>query len=271
MTDVWSGEFITQSPIFTPLSHIYPLQWQKRQSWPLLQDYNTLLKNSGQKIIRTYSGFPLQFIPQIMQQNQFEDFYEPKIYLEGKVQTRIQNWHDFFNMLVWLTFPKIKAAINKQHYLALSKRWPHNKKRTEIENKLAHFDENGVIVISTDKGLIELLQDHQWKELFWYQREHVQQHMRCYVLGHSLYEKALKPYIGMTGSAHLLIMPADFLQLSLNEQIIHLDQRISEKIQNIHLSPLPVLGIPDWHEDNNQESFYENINYFRPKKVISAV
>jgi hypothetical protein len=30
------------------------------------------------------------------------------------------------------------------------------------------------------------------------------------------------------------------------------------------LSPLPLLGIPDWWPDNNYEVFYENIRYFRP-------
>jgi len=30
------------------------------------------------------------------------------------------------------------------------------------------------------------------------------------------------------------------------------------------LSPFPLLGLPGWHPDNEQENFYENKDYFRP-------
>ncbi|MBL8391935.1 MAG: DUF3025 domain-containing protein, partial [Candidatus Accumulibacter sp.] len=35
--------------------------------------------------------------------------YETRIWLTGEVATRPDNWHDFFNALVWFAFPNTKA------------------------------------------------------------------------------------------------------------------------------------------------------------------
>ena len=37
------------------------------------------------------------------------------------------------------------------------------------------------------------------------------------------------------------------------------------------LSPLPVLGVPGWWKDNEQESFYDNTGYFRPGRASSGI
>ena len=33
----------------------------------------------------------------------------------GRVETRPDNLHDFFNALIWLAFPRSKARINAMH------------------------------------------------------------------------------------------------------------------------------------------------------------
>jgi hypothetical protein len=37
----------------------------------------------------------------------------------GEVATRPDNRHDLFNALIWLAFPRSKAAINRRHHEAL--------------------------------------------------------------------------------------------------------------------------------------------------------
>jgi len=66
------------------------------------------------------------------------------------------------------------------------------------------LDESGVVIPCADSELAELLRDFRWKELFWQRRERVQNSMGIYLFGHGLYEKALRPYIGMTGQGLLL-------------------------------------------------------------------
>ena len=41
--------------------------------------------------------------------------YECRIWERGEVETRPDNWHDFFNALVWLAFPHTKNAISAAH------------------------------------------------------------------------------------------------------------------------------------------------------------
>lgn len=37
--------------------------------------------------------------------------YEERIVLRGEVVTRPHNWHDFFNALVWMRFPRTKYGL----------------------------------------------------------------------------------------------------------------------------------------------------------------
>jgi hypothetical protein len=47
-----------------------------------------------------------------------DDNYEHRIYTSGQVSTRPQSWHDLFNALVWMRYPRIKTALNSLHYQA---------------------------------------------------------------------------------------------------------------------------------------------------------
>jgi len=110
----------------------------------------------------------------------FEAQYEPRCYLNGEVPTRTDNWHDLLNVLVWLTFPKTKAAINARHYHALMKAGvvadvESGSERGAVRDVNTLLDESGVIVAySKDEfgeDLAGLLRDFKWKELFWHRRE----------------------------------------------------------------------------------------------------
>ena len=41
--------------------------------------------------------------------------YEERIIARAEVITRADNWHDFFNALVWVRFPRTKHALAKLH------------------------------------------------------------------------------------------------------------------------------------------------------------
>jgi len=73
----------------------------------------------------------------------------------------------------------------------------------------------------------------------------------------------------MTGHAILLPVDNDFFNLSLPEKMSTLDKKLTESIINLNnpkdLHPFPILGMPDWHPDNNNAEFYKNTSYFRPK------
>ena len=258
----WQSYFITESPIFNPLRSALDPMWQTKATWPTIPEYNQWIQAQPSPIAN-YVGQPIQFVEQLSKLDTFESGYEPSIYLRGEVSTRPESWHDFFNMLVWLTFPKLKAMLNRLQFVQLKQRYPHDPIRTPVENKLTHLDENGVVVVSANVELIELLREQKWEMLFWQRREAVQKDMRFYVVGHALYEKALQPYIGMTGSAIIL-------QQESATQLATVDSLASQFVERAltettKLAPLPILGVPGWWPANDKVSFYRNENYFRPK------
>lgn len=266
--DQWIPEYWNSSPMFS--DHRLANQNKQWETWPNCNELNGLWPHKN----KTLSDYLIKFVPQ----NELGDdaiYYEEHIFSSGEIPTRDQNWHDFFNAQVWLRFPKTKAVLNAQHVSEIKKQDQKSKvnNRNRKRDALTLFDESGVIFVSSDDQIIEALHSHEWKKLFWEDRSKWWRSISVYIFGHGLYEKALSPYIGMTGNAMPLLVESQFFDLTRTEQIIQLDQKISNGIMNenilelpSNLSPLPLLGIPEWWQENKDQKFYENKNYFRPRK-----
>lgn len=268
LTHEWALAALLQSPFLSPLHPL--LARLESGKFPAMRDFNVLLEECN-PAIRVELGHELRFVPQESGRMGFESQYEPRCYLTGEVQTRADNWHDLFNALVWLTFPKAKAAINKRHYQALTNEADSSgSERGRVRDMATLLDESGVIVVCANPGLAELLVNFQWKELFWQRRGQVNAAMGFYIFGHGLYEKALQPYTGMTGQGLLLHVSDNFFSWALPEQLNYLDERIADYLLNpLHcrspreLNPVPLLGIPGWSAESEQAEYYENTSYFR--------
>lgn len=249
----WQPGFYRDAPLFAPLGAIAAAL--DGPDWPThaaLQPRNP---------IRSGGGKPLRFVEHGPKASCFAEQYEPRIYLSGEVPTRSQNWHDFFNALAWLAFPRAKAAINAAHYQAALTQEPGSN-RHPARHKLTLFDESGVAVACTDPRLAELLRNHRWRELFVERRQEVRQAMAFYVFGHSLYEKGLAPYVGLTG--HGLILATDGIPTGAELDAL-LAERLAEPA-GLAFTPVPLLGIPDWWPANENPAFYDNLGYFRPRR-----
>lgn len=242
----------------------------RMKSWPDLAEYNRLLSECPDRITAG-GGEPLSFVPQDGKPRRMEDSYEGRIYLTGEVQTRAKNWHDLFNALVWLAFPRAKRALNARHFDTLSTDFA-GARRGQTRDALTLFDESGVAVFYADEGLAQLLREHRWKELFWTRREEVRERMRFVVFGHSLHEKALNPYIGLTGKGLLLEAGEDFFSLPPQQREALMDHRIAacfaagSPLTSRDLVPVPLLGVPGWWPGNEEAAFYDNTEYFRPRR-----
>lgn len=182
--------------------------------------------------------------------------YEERIFHSGIIATRKDNWHDFFNAIVWHAFPQIKKAINAIHIEELKKQ--ESNLRSRKRDLLTLFDESGVIVIANEP-VLELIRQHKWHELFIENKgEWLDNSIKVITFGHALYEKYLNPYIGMTAQALLL-------NSSKNDSILNIaDGLIQNSLLQTksELSPLPLLGIPGWHKKQNS-AFYADKHYFR--------
>ena len=182
-----------------------------------------------------------------------------QVHETGRVATRPDNLHDWFNALAWLAFPRTKARLNAMHAAQI----PHEKARQRgpLRDLLTVFDEGGVLVACADDGLIELVRQFRWKELFWTQRARVREAMHLAVLGHAALEKALEPWPGITCKA-LFLSPDE----SIDEQAARSLAQLPPGARARDLSPLPVFGYPGW-ADNERAGFYDDERYFRHGKA----
>lgn len=268
MPDTWDPDFFSRSPIFDVLMPERHAWLKEFSSWPPVTAYAHMLAAASQPVLSP-SGPPIRFVGQPPKSDQFEEVYEPRIYLKGEVQTR-PGWHDFFNAMVWCLFPRSKAVINALHYQVMKETAGRPPARGTLRDVLTLLDENGAVVLAPPH-LLELIREFRWKELFWTRRREVMAQMKVMVFGHAVFEKALHPYIGLTANALLLEAPAGFFDGSLATQAQCVDQLVADFLRQPEhltstrvLNPLPLLGVPGWSPENDVAAFYDNTQYFRP-------
>ncbi|BDF94397.1 DUF3025 domain-containing protein [Pseudoalteromonas sp. KAN5] len=252
-----------ESGAFNHLNTLFALQCLP--DWPACAWFSSFLdaKNANQQVIRFVDDACF---------SEEERYYEQIIFDTGKVPTRQQNWHDLFGGLIWCLFPKTKALINQRHVEEIAIHG--TKQRSKHRNALTLFDECGVVLAVCDDVWPQLLKNHQWQDAFVKHRALWGKTITPFMFGHANYEMLTKPYIGLTGKALFVKVPNDIFCKDLTQQYQYIDQTLYEMIKhdnclrdNSQLSPLPLLGVPGWYDNNNPE-FYSNTGYFRPKRRI---
>ena len=262
----WSTQCCQHSGAFSHLIELFDFNhWQ---DFPTCAQLNQLLPQGT----ATLSGKPIVFFPQ----DQHFDFagraYETVIYQTGQVPTRQKSWHDTFGALIWCLFPKTKALLNQLHQQDIEQFG--QKERTKTRNAITLLDECGVILPYVDESFKCALRDHQWQRCFVTQRDDWGKQVAAFNFGHANYEMLTQAYVGLTGKALCVEVEKGFFRLPVNIQYQQLDQLLFDNIRqyqwlkdNQQLSPLPLLGIPNWWPENENIAFYDNKQYFREKRV----
>ena len=264
----WDPDFFSRSPMFEPVSAHAPAAGS---GWPRLADLQEML-DVRQPPVCNARGMPLRLVAPGGKPASLDEKYEARVYLKGELQVRKDHWHDYFNVLVWLAFPEAKGALNARHYAALRAQGAaRSPNRGPAQDALTLFDEGGVIVASEDDELLACLREWRWKDLFWTHRARLQARMRFYLFGHALYEKALRPFRGITGRGILLKTGDGLLAAPLQKQLAVVDARVAAHLSDPaslaatrELAVVPILGVPGWCADNENEAFYNDVDYFRP-------
>jgi len=195
--------------------------------------------------IKTEGGKSVRFVPP----SSADPYYEIHLYETGRVQTRPHNWHDIFNALAWLAFPKTKARINAMHAIEIPR---EGGRRGRLRDMLTIFDEGGAIVACNEE-IVALVRDARWQELFLER----QRDFRIRVVGHAVLEQALEPYPGITCKV-IFANPARDLDAQAADWLGSRGKTPRD------LPPLPVFGYPGWFPGNDRAEFYADERYFRP-------
>ena len=159
MDTCWNSKWLAENEMFRPLR---PLgAGLPDGQWPDHARLNTLAESLGQPV--NAAGMRVRFVPHTTGPRSFENRFEPRCFFKGEVQVRAADWHDLFNALAWLAFPKTKARINAMHAAQIPK---EAGMRGRLRDMLTLFDEGGAIVACANPELEQLVRQHRWKELF---------------------------------------------------------------------------------------------------------
>ncbi|WP_249937093.1 DUF3025 domain-containing protein [Roseateles sp. DAIF2] len=178
--------------------------------------------------------------------------YEAFIRRSGRVPTR-DNLHDFFNGLVWLHRPALKARLNAWHGLEAQRGPPQEAgpQRGPLRDALTLLDENGALLHDAPPALAQALIERDWRRLFIELRP-LWRGVRLEIVGHALLEKLQAPRKPIC--AHVLLAePQDPRALAAKPFL-----------------PLPVLGLPGWWAANEDPGFYEDAAVFRPGRALQT-
>lgn len=245
---------ITSNPAF---QHLRPF-WNCTENWPTRADLS--------------AGCVVQFVAPNDQKNVFLDHYEVRIAERKEVETRQECWHDLCNALIWNAYPKSKWALNQRYYKSLCRRketWTRSARRSPEEDLCTVINENALIIAYLDEQDKKMIQSFLWHDFFWKNRDGLAERMELFFWGHSLLEKSMQPYIGMTGHGIFIPVTKTFFSIPVQQKIEYVDSAlhtllIEQTISSVQdLSPFPILGFPGFCDEAEEESFYDNKGYFR--------
>jgi hypothetical protein len=221
--------------------------------------------------LRNGGGMPLSFVPQaaLPEGTAYEEF----IGATGQVPTR-DNLHDFFNALVWQTFPVIKRALNALQAAQIAQAGV-GKSRGPARDAATIFDENAALLVVRDneagRTLVDDLRAHRWLEALYDKRDLFGKDVEVWLFGHALMEKLVAPRKAITAHTRVVFAGDDYFALAANARCAWLDREVAASLANEELTPggftpLQVLGIPGWWPGQDPD-FYLDTTVFRPKRT----
>lgn len=209
-----------------------------------------------------------RFVPQVRAALDEAGGYEPHVAALRTVPTRPANWHDFFNMAVWAHFPKLRWALNGLHVDRNVGPVDPRNGRAPAQNLAATFDESGIVVVGSERSLLQELRDLSFKRVFWERRAELLETTRFWIVGHGTLESLLAPHPGIASKGLLFHVP-ELPQTAEGWDALRfqLDARAASVVAGWRsfysvLDPVPVLGIPGYW-DNDAPEFYDDVQHFR--------
>ena len=207
---VWNPDFTQFSSLFFPIMP-YGSVFSKFKEWPKVGDLNQFKPNH----VNSFLSHIICFVEQkaSRQEKCFSSLYEPRIFLQGEVNTRPHSWHDFFNAMIWYAFPKTKATLNMRQFIAFDERadfpWKNPlKNRVREQDLLTMFDEGGCI-------LVNLIGENKGVSI-------------PFLFGHGFYERIVYGDTDLSACTLFVDIEASIFEQSMNEILFAIDSKVSQ-------------------------------------------
>jgi hypothetical protein len=220
------------------------------------------------------AGRPIRFVPQ--EALPPGTAYEAHIGATGCVPTRA-NLHDFFNGLVWQTFPRTKRELNALQAAHIAQAGV-GKSRGAARDAATIFDENAALLVVRDDAaghaLVDDLRAHRWPQALFEKRDLFGRDADLWLFGHALMEKLAAPRKAITAHVRVLFAGADFFGLPWAGRRAWIDERVAAQLRagglsTVGFTPLPVLGVPGWWPQQDA-AFYGDQTVFRPRRAAAT-
>ncbi len=188
---------------------------------------------------------------------------------------------------MWLRYPNTKAYLNSLHWQDIEQLG--HRQRSPARDRITHFDECGLVLVTDIPELKERIAAHDWQWLFVENRQRwfsPKNGIMPLHFGHANLEMLCKPFIGLTAKVltiedpealHLTcaIQAANMSSINHFKTFQKLDLTLLQCLQEHRifaqkgrLLPLPLLGIPGWHNAAQDAAFYANKDYFMPHRSM---
>ncbi len=228
-------------------------------------------RNAASLGLLNHRGLPLRFVPQsaLPEGTAYEEF----IGATGQVPTRA-NLHDFFNGLVWQTFPLVKRQLNALQAAQIAQAGV-GKSRGPARDAATIFDENAALLLvregAAGRALVDELRGHCWLAALFEKRAMFGADVQISLFGHALMEKLVVPRKAITAHTLVIFAGDDVFALAPQAQRAWLDAHVARRLAGEGLTtssftPLPVLGVPGWWPAQDRD-FYLDTSVFRPKRT----
>lgn len=231
-------------------------------------DRRTALNDAArERGLYTAAGLPVSFVAEDdAGAGDRQRAYETHIAETGRVPTR-ENLHDLFNALVWLAFPRTKAALNSVQAAVIAREGVTGR-RGPVRDAATLIDESGLLLVSPDPEVFASLAAHDWHGLLVDRRSRWGVDIVPVIFGHALFEKLIDPFMSIT--AAVMPLPMDLGRGGPDPAAV--DSAAAAFVLRPDLAPasllrLPVLGVPGWDPENADSRFYADPDVFRPAPV----
>jgi hypothetical protein len=193
--------------------------------------------------------------------------YETRIAEQGAIATRVGNWHDLFNAMVWCRYPALKRGLNARQCVHIATMGASIRNRAQYA--LTQFDEAGAIVRVRDPDLLAAWDRHDWRMLCseradaWRSGDIAM----AAIVGHALLEISLAPTLFPVAKCLVVLGEAEAETCVARVAAAIADGTVLD--DPLELRPLPLAGIPGWHPGQDAD-FYATAPCFRPVRPDRA-